>query len=48
MEEREQIKLRKQKYGDLVRENYKPPVSEKKKSERIANIISPRKLMVKG
>lgn len=48
MEEREMIKVRKQKYGELVRENYKPPVSERKKSERIANIISPRQLMGKG
>ena len=48
LEEREMIKVRKQKYGELVRENYKPPVSERKKSERIAHIISPRQLRGTG
>ena len=35
-------------YGELVRENFYPPISEKKKNERIANMISPKGQWGKG
>ena len=34
--------MKKNLYGELVRENFYPSISEKKKNERIANIISPK------
>ena len=48
MEEKELIKIRKQKYDEFVKENHKPTVCEKKIQERILNIVSPRQFMGKG
>ena len=48
IEEKEMLKLKKQKYGEFVKEHYTPVISEKLKNERIENIVSPKQFMGKG
>ena len=48
MEERENLKLKKKMYGMFVKENYIPQISERKKNERIDNIVSPKQFMGRG
>lgn len=42
------MKLKKQKYGEFVKEHYTPVISEKLKNERIENLVSPKQFMGKG